>query len=106
MIIDVLEDMQLLITPKDSKIPPEILLDTKLIKILQIFDVISSGNLSCGKIPMPDVVDTCRDVLDIVLDCLECRDTSDTVLTNLDKLRFLLSQPHFQVCRKNSAHFG
>ncbi|XP_021944325.1 peripheral plasma membrane protein CASK isoform X3 [Folsomia candida] len=95
LIIDALEDMQLLISTKDSKLTPGILLDTKLMKILQIFDVISSGNLSCGKIPLPDVVDTCRDVLDIVLDCLESRETSNR-LTQLEQLRFVLSQPHFQ----------
>lgn len=67
-----------------------------IITVLQIFDVISSGNLSCGKIPLPDVVDTCRDVLDIVLDCLESRETSNR-LTQLEQLRFVLSQPHFQV---------
>lgn len=100
LIIDALEDMQLLITSKDAVLPPGILTDTKLIKMLQIFDVISSANLSCGKIPQPDIVDTCRDVLDIALDCLESRETFDSVLTQLEQLRFLLSQPHFQVRNK------
>jgi len=98
LVIDALEDMQLLITPRDTTLPPGILGDSKLMKILQILDVISSANLSCGKIPPPDIMDTCRDVLDIVLDCLESRETSDAVLTQLEQLRFLLSQPHFQVC--------
>lgn len=98
LVIDALEDMQLLITPKDAKISPGVLNDTKLLKILSTCNVISSSSLSSGKIPIPDVVDTCRDVLDIVLDTLELGDTSDAVLNHLEQLRFLLSQPHFQVC--------
>ena len=97
LIIDSLEDMQLLITVQDAIVPPGLLNDSKLSAILNIFDSISSANLSCGKIPLPDAMDTCRDVLDIVLDSLENRETSDGVLTQLEQLRFLLSQPHFQV---------
>jgi hypothetical protein len=91
--------MQLLITVQDATVPPGLLEDRKLASILNIFDLISSGNLSCGKVPTPtpDATDVCRDVLDIVLDSLESRETSDGVLTQLEQLRFLLSQPHFQV---------
>lgn len=89
--------MQSLIIPRDSAIPSDVLSDPKLSKILRIFDLISTANLSCGKIPQPESIDTCRDVMDIVLDALEARDTSDTVLTHLEQLRFVLSQPFFQV---------
>ncbi|ODN03179.1 Peripheral plasma membrane protein CASK [Orchesella cincta] len=77
LIIDALEDMQSLIIPRDSAIPSDVLSDAKLSKILRIFDLISTANLSCGKIPQPDSVDTCRDVMDIVLDALESRDIPD-----------------------------
>lgn len=97
LIIDALEDMQSLIIPRDSAIPSDVLSDSKLSKILRIFDLISTANLSCGKIPQPESIDICRDVMDIVLDALESRDTSDSVLTHLEQLRFVLSQPFFQV---------
>lgn len=97
MILDTLEDMQLLISPRKDHVPSGVLSDAKLSSILSIFDMISTGNMSCGKIPLPDAVDTCRDVLDIVLDSLETRETSDMALTQMEQLRFLLSQPHFQV---------
>lgn len=87
--------MQLIVT---DDIPTELLNDKKFAEILNIFDLISSKNLSCGKVPVPEGVDSCRDVLDVVLDALESSETSDNVLTQLEQLRFLLSQPHFQVC--------
>lgn len=99
LILDGLEDMQLLTTRNEESVSSEVLNDKRLASVLSVFDLVSSGNLSCCKIPQPDGMDTCRDVMEIVIDSLESIETSDTVLTQLERLRFLLSLPHFQVTK-------
>jgi len=96
-IIDALEDMQLLITSRDAVVSHDILSDKKLAAVLKIFAIISSSNLSCEKSPSSDSMDISRDVLDVVLDALELGEASDVALNHMEQLRFLLSQPNFQV---------
>lgn len=95
----------LLISGKETIVSADLLNDRNLAAILRIFDSISSANFSSGKVPLPDAVELSRDVLDVVLDGLESPETSDEILKHLEQLRFLFSQPHFQVRIKSGEHY-
>jgi len=105
LILDSLEDMELLLsTGRENIVSPDLLNDRSLSAVLRIFDMISSANFSYGKVPVAEGGEVSRDVLDLVLDALESHETSDGILKHLEQLRFLISQPHFQVNRSPSLH--